>query len=154
MIKVFTSRITYEGLIIEGEEHAEIFDIDNERGITPSSALKYNLKITTVAGGYLATGSAEATFELICDKCLAHFKQSLRTSDICHLYESYHGSELDLTEDIREDILILLPHRFLCSKSCKGICFKCGKNLNTKKCSCHDTEKSDSIWNELNKLKV
>jgi len=154
MIKVFTSRITFEGLLIEGEESADVFDIEKDKGMVPTSPLKYNLKISSISGGYLATGSAEASFEFICDKCLAHFEQKIKTSDICHLYENYHGTELDLTEDIREDILIVLPHRFLCSESCKGICFKCGKNLNIKKCSCHDTEKPDSVWKELNKLKV
>ena len=154
MIRIFTSRISYEGLIVEGEEPADIFELDKERGLISASPLKYKLKIASITGGYLATGSAEAFFELICDKCLVHFKQNLKTSDICHLYENYHGSELDLTDDIREDILILLPHRFLCSESCKGICFKCGANLNIKKCSCHDAEKPDSIWNELNKMKV
>ncbi|HBM16476.1 MAG TPA: hypothetical protein DD381_09085 [Lentisphaeria bacterium] len=154
MIKIFTSRITYDGIIVEGEEPSEIFELDNERGLIAASPLKYKLKITPINGGYLATGSAEAIFELICDKCLAHFKERVKNSDICHLYENYHASELDLTEDIREDILILLPHRFMCSESCKGICFKCGTNLNIKQCSCHDTEKPDSVWNELNNLKI
>lgn len=154
MIKVFTSRISIDGLIIEGEEPASMFDVEKDNGVTPLGSLKYKIKISIINNGYLATGQAEAEFELVCDKCLSHFVSKIKTTEICHLYEDYHGSELDLTEDIREDILILLPHRLLCSKSCKGICFKCGENLNNKKCSCSNTEKTDSVWSELNKLKV
>lgn len=154
MIKVFTSRITFDGLTIEGKEPASMFELEKDRGIVSAGDIKYKIKIALISNAFLATGSAEASFELICDKCLSHFNLNVKTSDVCHLYEDYHGSELDLTEDIREDILILLPHRLLCSESCKGICFKCGENLNNKKCSCSNTEKTDSVWNELNKLKV
>lgn len=154
MIKVYTSRITVDGLIIEGEESAHLFELEKDSGIASVGNIKYKIKITLINNAFLATGSAEASFELICDKCLSHFNLDVKTSDVCHLYEDYHDSELDLTEDIREDILILLPHRLLCSESCKGICFKCGQNLNNKKCSCNDTEKTDSVWSELNKLKV
>lgn len=154
MIKVFTSRISVDGLIIEGEEPSSIFDVEKDNGVVSAGKLKYKIKISLINDAYLATGQAEAIFELVCDKCLSHFDLKIIASEICHLYEDYHGSELDLTEDIREDILILLPHRLLCSESCKGICFNCGENLNNKKCSCSNAEKTDSVWSELNKLKV
>ncbi len=154
MIKVFTSRISVDGLIIEGEEPSSILDVEKDNGIVPIGNVTYRIKIALINNAFLATGRAEANFELVCDKCLSHFNLKVSASDICHLYENYHGTELDLTEDIREDILILLPHRLLCSENCKGICFKCGKNLNKNKCSCSNTEKTDSVWNELNKLKV
>ena len=43
---------------------------------------------------------------------------------------------LDLTELVCEDIILSLPTRFLCREDCKGICSKCGKNLNEGKCDC------------------
>jgi uncharacterized protein len=35
-----------------------------------------------------------------------------------------------------------LPVRFLCKEDCKGVCTKCGKNLNEGECECVPEEKS------------
>jgi uncharacterized protein len=43
---------------------------------------------------------------------------------------------LDLSDYVYQEIQLFLPQKMLCSDDCKGICPKCGKNLNTGKCSC------------------
>lgn len=43
---------------------------------------------------------------------------------------------LDLDELVEEEIQLFLPSKMLCSESCKGLCAKCGKNLNAGKCDC------------------
>lgn len=50
------------------------------------------------------------------------------------------GEELDLDEIVYFDIVANLPTKTLCSKDCKGLCSKCGKNLNEGECSCEKTE--------------
>lgn len=50
--------------------------------------------------------------------------------------------EIDLDELLKADILLELPRKYLCSENCKGICPKCGKNLNEGLCSC-DTRHID-----------
>ncbi len=47
---------------------------------------------------------------------------------------------LDLDELVREDILLDLPSKYLCSPDCKGLCPKCGKNLNEGPCGCENDE--------------
>lgn len=47
---------------------------------------------------------------------------------------------LDLDELLREDILLDLPSKYLCSPDCKGLCPKCGKNLNEGDCGCDRKE--------------
>lgn len=42
----------------------------------------------------------------------------------------------DVDPLIREDIILAMPYRFLCSEECKGLCAKCGKNLNEGPCGC------------------
>ena len=37
---------------------------------------------------------------------------------------------------VTEDIFLSLPTKILCSEDCKGLCPKCGVNLNLGKCSC------------------
>jgi uncharacterized protein len=41
-----------------------------------------------------------------------------------------------LDEIVTEDVFLNLPAKFLCSDDCKGMCFKCGKDLNSGSCSC------------------
>ena len=46
------------------------------------------------------------------------------------------NSSLDLERFIREGIILDLPQKLLCGADCKGLCFKCGRNLNQSECSC------------------
>src|SRR5207302_6095680 len=48
----------------------------------------------------------------------------------------YRGDGLELEDVLREQILLALPLRTLCSEQCKGLCPHCGKNLNVEQCSC------------------
>lgn len=59
--------------------------------------------------------------------------------------------ELDLGEIAREQILLNLPQQFFCSESCKGLCPKCGANLNLKDCNCMQ-EEIDPRWAALKDL--
>jgi len=43
---------------------------------------------------------------------------------------------IDLKPDIREEIIVSYPLRTLCRPDCKGLCSKCGKNLNNGNCGC------------------
>lgn len=58
----------------------------------------------------------------------------------------------DLSDIIRENIISALPYKILCSVECKGLCIKCGQNLNIKDCDCN-TEEIDPRLAILAKLK-
>jgi uncharacterized protein len=48
----------------------------------------------------------------------------------------YSGDEIDLTPLIAEQVMLALPTRPLCAEDCKGLCEKCGVNLNREMCAC------------------
>ena len=50
--------------------------------------------------------------------------------------------KLDLYEFCFGEILLSLPMKHLCSEDCKGICNRCGTNLNLRTCTC-DTRELD-----------
>lgn len=113
-----------------------------------------------------------------CDRCLKAFAESRKISfhvTMAPLYESerqrkrekefekelvkedlefsyYEGDRIDLTELIREQILLDEPIKHLCSGDCKGICQKCGKNLNEGPCNCKE-EHQDPRWDALKNFK-
>ena len=61
------------------------------------------------------------------------------------------GNEIDLTEIIREQILLNLPEQVLCREDCKGLCPQCGANRNLIDCDCGEDE-IDPRWAALKNL--
>ena len=96
---------------------------------------------------------AEITFEFdaSCDRCGTRTakKHTLKVSK--SLATSIEGEEsdtiitvpdmkLDLDELIYTETVTNLPMKHLCDENCKGICSKCGKNLNEGECGCSKKE--------------
>lgn len=50
--------------------------------------------------------------------------------------EYYSGNIINLKDVIQEQVILALPHRELCNENCKGLCQKCGGNLNHNECNC------------------
>ncbi|HLK10121.1 MAG TPA: DUF177 domain-containing protein [Candidatus Binatia bacterium] len=48
----------------------------------------------------------------------------------------YEGKEVDLTPLVHEQIILALPTRPLCREDCRGLCPRCGTNLNAGPCGC------------------
>ena len=99
----------------------------------------------------LLTGNAEVTLQMPCDRCLEPvdipFKlefdeeldmsktESERTEDLDEQpYVS--GYNLDVDRLLSNELLLNLPMKVLCREDCKGICNRCGANLNHTECSC------------------
>jgi uncharacterized protein len=65
----------------------------------------------------------------------------------------FNGDKIDVTELVREQILLNLPEQAFCREDCKGLCEKCGANLNLIDCNCEEKE-SDPRWQGLRELKL
>lgn len=61
----------------------------------------------------------------------------------------YRGEFIDLAPMICEQIVLQAPMRILCADDCKGLCPRCGVNLNTGSCNC----RSDVVDDRLAMLK-
>jgi uncharacterized protein len=62
------------------------------------------------------------------------------------------GDTLDLAEVVREQILLELPEQIFCREDCRGLCTKCGANLNLINCKC-EADEIDPRWAALKDLK-
>ena len=58
---------------------------------------------------------------------------------------------LDVDQLVTEDILLDLPSKFLCSPNCRGLCPRCGKDLNEGDCGCEreDVDPRLAVLKEL-----
>ncbi|HPD16191.1 MAG TPA: DUF177 domain-containing protein [Planctomycetota bacterium] len=63
----------------------------------------------------------------------------------------YTEMTVDLTEEIRQCLLLELPMKPLCRTDCKGLCPQCGHNRNEGPCSCR-TEEPEDPWEKLRSL--
>ena len=51
----------------------------------------------------------------------------------------FQGDEIDLTETVRESIVLAEPLKPVCAEDCRGLCPHCGINLNKESCDCEQT---------------
>jgi uncharacterized protein len=61
------------------------------------------------------------------------------TGDPDYLFLPNNEPVWDLNPVIREVILLAVPENPLCDENCRGLCPKCGQNLNMKQCGCAQT---------------
>lgn len=57
----------------------------------------------------------------------------------------YDGQELKLVDIIEQTLDFNIPARILCNDNCKGLCQKCGANLNKQECSCSEIANDEEI---------
>jgi uncharacterized protein len=67
-------------------------------------------------------------------------------------YLSPDAAKIDITNDVRDYLILSIPMKKLCNTDCKGLCIKCGKNLNEGACECKQLEVDDR-WKQLSDLK-
>lgn len=48
--------------------------------------------------------------------------------------------KLDVDELVYSEVILDFPYKHLCSENCKGVCSRCGKNLNRESCNCNKKE--------------
>jgi uncharacterized protein len=73
------------------------------------------------------------------------------TGDPDYLFLPSNEPVWDLNGMIREIILLTVPENPLCDEDCRGLCRKCGQNLNVKQCGC-EQPKNDSPLVQLKDL--
>jgi uncharacterized protein len=72
--------------------------------------------------------------------------------DVAEVQVIPQGSTIiDITEDVRQTVLIAVPLKLLCREECLGLCPHCGKDLNEGPCDCRPVE-VDSRWDKLRAL--
>lgn len=117
--------------------------------------MDYELVAELLGERLIVRGTLSMPCEMECRRCAEIFSTSVRVSSFLRVYEIRDGMEtVDLTADVREDMLLALPSYPLCKDACKGLCPRCGKNLNEGPCSCRPEPDDVGRWAALDKLKI
>ena len=95
------------------------------------------------------SGSTEIELEIPCDRCLSPVYVKIPVSPDTEVdFEDKETSDfadgyvIDIDKFLYPEIVMNLPMKVLCMEDCRGICRKCGKNLNEGSCDC-DTSVPD-----------
>ncbi len=131
------------GLYIEGEVPPDIIEIDDQ-DIEFLLPIRYAIKASLTKRTLLVRGRLEVVVRLACSRCLKEFEERIEVEDFDLRKEiDDPGDTIDLTEEVRADIILALPIKPLCKMDCLGICPSCGQDLNEGKCGC-SADLSDS----------
>lgn len=157
------------GAVREFELDDDIEGLDPE--IVPHSPLVGRVKFTRAGANILVEGRAEVDLELICTRCTEPFVRRV-SIDIEEEFEpsidaatgrtlpGMHEDPavvidkhnmLDLSEVVRQDLLLAMENYPRCREDCAGLCAECGQNLNEGPCGC-EAPPPDSRWAALSAL--
>ncbi len=117
--------------------------------------------VTNHAGALVLEGTVCSLLDLACDRCGKEFSrekavkldslvaQELEDEDSDDIL-LLDGTALDLGEVVTEAFVLAMDTKNLCSDDCKGLCAKCGADLNQGPCRCKPEQ--DPRWAALSQL--
>lgn len=164
-MKILIEDIPDEGIEVEVNEVVDVGEI------MLKAPVKGALSIKKIGDEVLIEGNMEAIAEFECSRCLKKYSTDVKL-DIQTTYRPlkeldgegtheikedeleigfYSDNELDILDVAREQILLNMPIKLLCDDACKGICQKCGKDLNLSSCNC-SAEVADPRFEVLKKV--
>ena len=120
-------------------------EFDGRRPVTRPVAVRGEVRNT--ADLLTLDLTAETTLDAVCDRCGKAFTQEKEIASSCMLAEELQNGESDeivLLEDgtvdagdlARTAFILGMDSKTLCSEDCKGLCPRCGADLNLGPCSC------------------
>jgi len=114
-------------------------------------------------GHYYWRGEIKTSFRTQCRRCLSPLTSRIQ-ADVDALFTDDPDADdpavyiiperlqvLDLSEAIREELVLAMPGFVECREDCRGLCPRCGTDLNTDTCTCEP--EPDSRWAALEALR-
>ena len=105
--------------------------------------------VRNTAGVLMMTGAVHTTIHGVCDRCARDFERVVDIPvDVVLVTELSNeenedewvfplvGVSADLEDIVRTVFVLNMESKLLCSEDCKGLCCRCGKNLNDGPCNC------------------
>jgi uncharacterized protein len=153
-----------------GEKRSVLFSYEipfewNENGYELDKNAEVCGEVKDMGGYILLSAKCKVSYRTVCARCLkelsgecsVEFERPVATKLESDNEEDEdllvnENSAVNIDEAISEELLLSLPLRNLCSEDCKGLCPKCGCNLNERQCSC-TLKEPDTRWAKLKDFK-
>lgn len=125
------------------------------------------VKLNKLTDQIIADVSSELKVEFECDRCTRKYEDKIiSTYQMIYMVKSgnYEGEDINITfitretdkikldNDVREFAILSIPMKKLCKEDCKGLCPRCGVDLNFEECKCQK-EDINPVWLPLLDIK-
>lgn len=148
------AKIPEDGRTYSGELASELLELEGDKFARVTEPIRYDLSVALASDQVIVSGSVEVPAELLCVRCAELFSTKLGDSSFLRTYEIEEGMEsVDVTEDIREAILLSIPVHPACGADEKGFCTQCGRDLSQVVYARLGSDKSGT-WDSLDRLKL
>lgn len=146
------ARLDHAGEDFSGTLDDAILELADDKFLHPFAGVRYDVSAQVLGSELLVRGTLAQDFETVCSRCGADFDFTVTVPDFTASFEVAEKTEfVDLTDEIRQCIILALPTYPVCRPDCRGICPTCGKNLNEGSCGCAGAA-ADSRWGALDAL--
>ncbi|HMP89916.1 MAG TPA: DUF177 domain-containing protein [Kiritimatiellia bacterium] len=128
------AKLSPDGSSYIGELPGEILDLDQDKFAHADGPVHCDLFAYLVSHELIVKGTIKAPIKLLCGRCAGFFSTFLVVSSFLRAYPITEGvDKVDLSEDIREDVLLEIPNYPACSWEGSGVCPHSGVNLDEMK---------------------
>ncbi len=138
-MKISVSRVPPEGLKDHATYHPSTLDMERD-DIHVDQPFTVDAFIAKAEQELVVRAEIACSLRLTCARCLEEFSSTI-SADAVWSYHVKPTEIVDITEDVRQEIILAYPMIPMCRPECKGLCPVCGQNLNTASCA-HQQEDS------------
>jgi uncharacterized protein len=133
-MKICVNEILKQGLDVEKDLDPGAMGLETPQIGYPSK-IKVSAHLEKEKDTVYARVHITATEMMTCSRCLEQFNNTLE-KDADFIYQLNGEHIIDLSDNIKDTIILEYPIQQLCKADCKGLCQKCGANLNNGLCGC------------------
>ena len=137
-MKIEINKISAEGFVLQEEVDLASWDLSTEVAHF-CAPLKIKAKVSRITNAVTISLDLKGLLEFTCSRCLKYYPVAIDK----RLDFSYPVGKtdlfIDLDPEIREELFLDYPIQPLCQNDCKGLCPKCGADLNQGGCNCATT---------------
>jgi uncharacterized protein len=134
-LKVLVSKIQENGLDVEESLDARLLDMDSDL-VKVNSPLQVHARFTKDRGTVFVEASVNGRITSACVRCLEDYESTISVRLKLAYGLGHNMDVIDITDEIRGEFILQFPVKPLCREDCKGLCVKCGKDLNKGRCMC------------------
>ena len=115
-----THQVPEDGLVLKDSIPPQALDLDSSDLLQPSSPIVYDLVARMVGHDLLVGGRVTTTVAAHCDRCDSEFELNLKVPELYFFQESPLPDFVDVTDFVREELLLQIPSKILCGGSCEA----------------------------------
>ena len=140
-MKISVSRVPDEGLKDHASYDPAAMDMERD-DIHLDRPFTVDAFIIKADQELVVNAAVHCSLRLTCARCLEDFHTTLATDAVLS-YKVKPNDIVDITDDVRQEIILAYPMVPICQATCKGLCSACGQNLNVASCSHHAAQAAD-----------